>query len=787
LRILLIDDSTAYRDEFATLLFDARIKHSVLDHVQSATEGARLIEGNAHDLYVIDYRLPDGDGLALVRGARSAGITKPIIILTGHGSSALDVAASEAGATDYLCKGEFAPETLDRAVRYAIRNAEAVRLAKESASLFKMAQEAAGLGAWEWDITNSAYVWSARMREMFGIDRDTKITYGLWLATVHPQDRDAAQAAVASAVAAHKPFNVTYRILRPDPADPQAPPVLRWIAGKGEVVRDANGTPLRMLGIDIDVTDQQTAIAALRSSHAAATTSLQASETRFQTYFEASSECLFHLRIDPDGVFRYEAVNPAGLAHAGTTQEMIRGRTPMEVLGPQAGEQMTAALQEVLRTGQPYRYEPTFELPPGPVIFDAVYMPLCDTAGKIIGVLGSARDITERRRMEAQLHQAQKMEALGQLAGGVAHDFNNLLTGILGCFELLGRQVKSERGQQLVANGRRAVERSTALTARLLAFSRHQPLARETVDVNKSLEETIEMLTRTLGSDIRIGTDMAPDLWNASTDRNQIELAILNLGINARDAMPLGGSLTIATRNETLTEPRGMICAGDYITVAVSDTGSGMPPDVLARVLEPFFTTKAAGKGTGLGLSMVAGVTRQLGGGLTITSEPDKGTCVTLYLPRAQKESAQDAAAQAPGRPGAIPPVCILLVDDDPDTCAVVGLYAAEAGHQVIEAKTGPQALTLLEAGHKADIMVIDGTLPGTPTAEVIARAMTRRPGLPVLVVSGQTTRPEGGALPVLPKPFRQDAFNNALAELLAIAQTGGNVIPLRHEAAKAR
>jgi PAS domain S-box-containing protein len=781
-RILLIDDSTAYRDEFATLLFDARIKHSALDLAQNMVDAAQLIAANTHDLYVVDYRLPDGDGLDLVRNARKAGTTKPIILLTGYGSPCLDVAASEAGATDYLSKGEFSPQTLDRAVRYAVRNAEAVRLAKESASLFKMAQEAAGVGAWEWDITNSSFIWSARVREIFGVDRDVKITYSLWLSTVHPDDRDTAQAAVAAAVAGHAPFDVVYRILRADPANPQDAPVLRWISAKGEVIRDANGTPLRMVGIKMDVTDQQNAIAALRSSHEAARIDLQASETRFQTYFEASPECLFHVRVDPDGEFRYEAVNPAALALARTSLDMMRGRTPAEVLGPQAADQIAVGLRQVVQTGQPYHYEPTFELPAGVAIFDATYMPLRDTTGAITGVLGSARNITERRRLEAHLHQAKKMEALGQLAGGVAHDFNNLLTGILGCFELLGRRVTSERAKQLVAQGCRAVERSTALTARLLAFSRHQPLSTQTVDVNSSLQETVEMLARTLGADIRIGTDLAPDLWPASTDRNQVELAILNLGINARDAMPLGGSLTISTRNETLTAPRDTVPAGDYIAIAVTDTGSGMPPEVLTRVLEPFFTTKGPGKGTGLGLSMVAGVTRQLGGGLTITSEPDKGTCVTLYLPRAQTET----PAQAAKAPGTIPPVCILLVDDDPNTQAVVGLYAAEAGHQVIEAKSGPQALTLLDAGHKVDIMVIEGTLPGTPTTDVIARAVARRPGLPVLVISGQTTRPESGELPVLPKPFRQDAFNKALAELLGNGRPANNVVPMRQESSRA-
>ena len=275
------------------------------------------------------------------------------------------------------------------------------------------------------------------------------------------------------------------------------------------------------------------------------------------------------------------------------------------------------------------------------------------------------------------------MEALGQLAGGVAHDFNNLLTGILGCFELLGKQVTSERGRHFVEQGIRAVERSKALTARLLAFSRQQPLTTQPVDVNASLEEITEMLVRTLGPDVRIGKMLASDVWTANTDRNQIELAILNLGINARDAMPLGGSLTISTRNLTFTTACGDIAPGDYVAIMVTDTGSGMTQEVLARVLEPFFTTKETGKGTGLGLSMVAGVVKQLGGGIQITSEVGKGTSVTLFLPRAEAEA---EAATLAGSVFSIAPARLLLVEDDPDTVSVFTAYASEANHTVLVA-----------------------------------------------------------------------------------------------------
>ena len=211
-----------------------------------------------------------------------------------------------------------------------------------------------------------------------------------------------------------------------------------------------------------------------------------------------------------------------------------------------------------------------------------------------------------------------------------------------------------------------------------------------------------------------------------------------------------------------------------------------MPPDVLARVMEPFFTTKGPGKGTGLGLSMVAGVTKQLGGGLSIASDVGKGTCVTIFLPRAEIEPVVAVADISAASTRPMMPVHILLVDDDPNTRAVIHEYAAEAGHEVVAVKDGPEALALLDTGRRADVMIIDGTLPGAPTTDVIAQATARRPGLPVLVISGQATQSLDGARPVLAKPFRQDAFNNVLGRLLRQNPSAGNVVPLRPEASKA-
>jgi len=250
-------------------------------------------------------------------------------------------------------------------------------------------------------------------------------------------------------------------------------------------------------------------------------------------------------------------------------------------------------------------------------------------------VVSTIVDITERRRLEAALVQSQKMEALGQLAGGVAHDFNNLLSGMLGCLEILGkRHVTSESGKRLIAEGRRTVDRGVALTTRLLAFSRQAPMVTEAVDLNRSIQEMLELLTRTLGNASSIVTKLSSALWLTNVDRQQIEIAILNLILNARDAMRRGGTITLETDNVYVAGAFDGIPEGEFVVLKITDTGCGIPQEALSRVVEPFYTTKPPGRGTGLGLSMVHGVVHQLGGGLRIASTVDVGTTVSLYLPR---------------------------------------------------------------------------------------------------------------------------------------------------------
>jgi PAS domain S-box-containing protein len=779
MRILLIDDSAVYQEEFEQLLIESGIRFSALDRASDGAEGRRLMIYDLHDIYFIDFRLPGDNGLTLVRFARQSGVVKPIIILTADNRPEVDIAAEQAGANDYLAKGEFTPQMLSRAIRYAVRNAAEISAARGAESRFRMAQEAAEIGAWDWDLREQTLTWSPRMYEIFGLSQTIPAAdlYGVWLQTVHPDDRDSAQASATAALAGVAPMNSTYRILRPRP---DAKPEVRWISLKGEVLRDPAGSPLRMIGINIDVTEHQEILADLRAEREAAEASRHDSETRFETYFNLATDCMLHMRIAPDGRFVYESANPSALAAIGVTLEQLRGRLPEEILDPEQSGQVINALRQVRATGKPFRCEIIRNVPGGSATYDAAYMPLRDQSGEITGTLAVARDITESRRLEAALHQAYKMEALGQLAGGVAHDFNNVLTGILGCFDLLNRQNGlSDRARRLIVEGLRAADRGKALTKRLLAFSRREPLATERVDVNASIEELSEMLTRSLGAGIRIGKRLSADLWPAVADRNQIELAMMNLAINARDAMPVGGTLSIESRNETITENEVEgLDPGDYVTISIADTGSGMVPDVLAHALEPFFTTKEAGKGTGLGLSMVYGAMRQLGGGLKIASEPGKGTQVTLYLPRAEAETLAAPALPVRFAHGS---VSILLIDDDPSTEAMIAAFAAERGDTVVPAESKVEALAILESDQVIDIVVADNEVADP---EWIEQVRMRRPLVATLLMSA-TPEPGGGGYGdvfTLNKPFGRDAFDAAIETAFGGKRTA-TIIPLRRAA----
>ncbi len=378
--------------------------------------------------------------------------------------------------------------------------------------------------------------------------------------------------------------------------------------------------------------------------------------------------------------------------------------------------------------------------------------------------VGAVSDITERKKLEEQLRQAQKMEAVGQLTGGVAHDFNNLLAVILGNADVLEERLFG--GNKATRAIIRAATRGAELTQRLLTFSRRQPLRPRVLDLDELITDMIDLLQRTLGETIRIETSSAEGLWRAEADPGQVENALLNLALNARDAMPEGGTLSIETANAVLDRryaARHMdVTPGDYVLLTIKDTGAGMTPEVLERAFEPFFTTKGVSEGSGLGLSMVYGFAKQSGGEITIQSRPGHGTMVKLYLPRAQagaEEARQDVAAEEPPAHGET----VLLVEDDTDVRELAESALHSLGYRVVSAKDARTGLAALRAAPRVDLLLSDVVLPGGTSGPAMAAEAERlRPGLKVLFISGyaasaadpKTPFPQDALL--LGKPFRK-------------------------------
>jgi PAS domain S-box-containing protein len=568
-----------------------------------------------------------------------------------------------------------------------------------------------------------------------------------WRKALHPEDLERILGEQRRGEASRRPFALEARYRRGDGQ-------WRWLRSESQPRWGAMGEHVGFIGVAHDVTDAKEAEQKLTLLNATLerrieerTARLTATEALIQTFFFHSSECHAVLVETEEGQFRYEEVNPATLRLYGRTRAQVVGYTIEEVFGAKVAGELNVHLAACLRAGVAYRYERN----QGEAIIEAIATPVPAEDGSRQRLVVSAHDVTERRRLEDHLRQAQKMEAVGQLTGGVAHDFNNLLTLVLGGLDLIGRQIPNlpatpalariERAKDMALQG---VKRAAALTSRLLAFSRQQALAPQSLDANKLVAGIEDLLRRTLGEQVALETILVEDLWRAYADPNQLENALLNLALNARDAMPNGGTLTIATANSVLdktyvaalSEP---VAPGQYVMILVADTGTGMSRATRERAFDPFFTTKEVGKGTGLGLSQVYGFTRQSAGHVAIFSEPGEGTTFKIYLPR--REGADDSAdalsADAGGEGGA---ENILLVEDDEALRTYTSEILRELGYRVSTCANGADALALLDQNVKIDLLLTDVVMPGGLNGRQLAdRAIRKRPGLKVLFMTGYT------------------------------------------------
>ena len=497
------------------------------------------------------------------------------------------------------------------------------------------------------------------------------------------------------------------------------------------------------------------------------------------------------IEATPDAIFvkdlhgRYVLVNAAAARFLGKSPEEIVGRHDLELYSEETARRFIEDDRKVLATGQAHSFEGIAtgegDTRQAYLVTKGVYR---DREGKILGLFGISHDITELRHAQETLEQtrdalfrSQKMEAVGQLTGGIAHDFNNILAIILGNVELLRAYLpKDEYADEIIDAVLRATLHGRDLTSHLLAFSRRRLLNPHPVDVNALVAGTVRLLGRTLGTSIQLTTDTCPDPCVAFVDPGAFEAAVLNVALNARDAMPQGGTLAIRTSTVSLSDVHGIdndLKPGQFVQLALADTGSGMPPDVAARVFEPFFTTKSGGRGTGLGLSMVYGFAKQSGGTVTIDSQVGRGTTVTLLLPAAGARTRSAAAGGDAGVSSA--PRTILLVEDEVDVRTTVRRQLETLGHTVLAADTAMDALMLVQGPTVPDLLLTDVVLgSGMNGIELAAAVRAVRPDLPVVFMSGYTAVNEAqqkirdtGA-PLLSKPFTTPQLERAIAEVCA-------------------
>jgi PAS domain S-box-containing protein len=598
-----------------------------------------------------------------------------------------------------------------------------------------------------------------------GVQAPDHMGYG-WTVMVHEDDRERCLDTWLESLRTGQDYEIEYRLRRHDG-------VYRWFLDRAVALQNADGVITAWIGTSTDIDDRKAIEAAMANANAALEQRVAERSAELDRIFKLSTDILAVGGFDG----HFFSINPAWERITGWPAQAALEKPFSEFLHPDDRE-LTQAAFEMVQDGKPVSVENRYRRADGSwcwLSWRAVSQP----ENRLIYCV--ARDMTAEREREEQLRQSQKMEVVGQLTGGVAHDFNNLLTIIMGSLELLQRGM-TEGEPKLVRRVDAAMDaarRAAALTHRLLAFSRRQPLAPKILDVNRLLMGMSDMLHRTLGETIAIELVTAAGLWQAMADANQLENAILNLAVNARDAMPEGGHLSIETQNTYLDDSYAAahmdVQPGQYVLVAVSDTGSGMSASVRAKVFEPFFTTKPQGQGTGLGLAQVYGFIKQSGGHVSVYSEPGEGTTVKLYLPRAGAAAEAEIPADQPAFiPAAGRGELVLVVEDEPGVRNFSAEVLGECGYTVLTAETAREALDMFERTAGIKMLFTDVVLGGGMNGRQLADAVKQRfPETIVLFTTGYTRnaiihhgRLDEG-INFIGKPFTAAALGTKVAKLL--------------------
>ncbi|MDA1099154.1 MAG: PAS domain S-box protein [Proteobacteria bacterium] len=620
------------------------------------------------------------------------------------------------------------------------------------------AQRIARIGSWELNLTNDVLTWSDEVYRLLEVDpKSFTASNNAFLEAVHPDDREMVDKAHTASLANRSPYEITHRFRMKDGR-------IKWVQARYEMDFDGDGKPLRSRGTVQDITESILAERAVRTRDAWLRAILD----------NAPIEIILK---DLDG--RILAVGRNVSEILGLESDNLIGRTTAEFLPRHIADMDLDADRKVVATGEPLQQEISEEI--NGVMHHSLNakFPLRDDDGNITGICSMTSDITEMKQAEEQLRQAQKMEMIGQLTGGVAHDFNNLLAAIIGNLDLIEEDsIPAEFDRESISTALRAALRGAELTHRLFAFSRQQELDAKTTQINQMLPHFSQLAQRTIGGNITIEMKLAADLWPTMVDSGQLENALLNLAINARDAMPDGGLLVIETANKVLDQDDTAryedLAPGDYVMIAVSDNGTGMRAEVRERVFEPFFTTKPVGQGSGLGLSMVFGFAKQSGGHVSIYSEVGDGTTVRIYLPREQRAATAESIDDPSHKDRPTGDETIMVVEDDKAVRDYLVIVLRRLGYTVLEAEDGPAALEVMAAASGIDLLLTDVILPRGMSGRDVAIAFRKRyPAAGVLNSSGYTReilnrrgQLEQGVV-LMNKPYQTPALAQRVREVL--------------------
>ena len=663
-------------------------------------------------------------------------------------------------------------------LRGAVQGLARARLEQRDAEVrLEVVQSAAGVGPWDWDIATDTLHLSPSARRNLGFSPEEPVDWPRMNAAIHPDDRQMVTDNIRTSVRQGEACEVEFRLADLSQGE-------RWIHARGQVLQNEAGRAIRMVGLNFDVTKRRRDDERLRES-----------EARFRSLADSAPALMWVSRVDGQREF----VNRAYADFAGVDYDAALSLDWRTRLDP---EDLPGILKgQIAGEGsrKPFSLEGRYRRADGQMRWlKSFSQPRLDPGDAFAGFIGIAFDITDAKQAEADLagvnelladriqaavaerdaaqaalFQSQKLEAIGQLTGGVAHDFNNLLTVIIGALDVVDRNPTDEaRRQRMIAAAMAAAKRGEKLTQHLLAFARRQPLRPEVCRVDRLIAESEGLLRRALGDSYTFTLRLGGGVRNALVDSGQFEAALLNLVVNARDATPAGGEVIIETRPITLAKAVGDVSAGKYLRVAVRDTGAGMDAETAARAVEPFFTTKPPGEGTGLGLSQVYGFARQSGGSVDIETRPGQGATVAMLLPIAEAvdlgagEVAIDhVAGQVPSR--------VLLVEDDPQVAELVDTMLGDLGHTVVRAGCVDEALDRLDQDSAIELVLSDVIMPGGRSGVDLAEHLaTARPGLPIVLCSGYTGgdqgRAQAGAWPFLSKPFSLDSLARVLSEARA-------------------